>query len=124
MLGKSAIRKPQFPDRGSQNTERRKDKISQGHAGSPDKEYEKCLRSVRVTKATAYTRTRLENQYTNEEYQMICQICEKEMPFRKLNGEYYFEAVEALSKGYFTKEHERTVSSFMSTMCSDVQGVY
>ena len=28
------------------------------------------------------------------------------MPFRKCDGEYYFEAVEALSRDYFAKEHE------------------
>ncbi len=28
------------------------------------------------------------------------------MPFRKRDGEYYFEAVEALSRDYFAKEHE------------------
>jgi hypothetical protein len=27
---------------------------------------------------------------------MICQICEQEMPFKKRDGECYFEAVEAL----------------------------
>ena len=37
---------------------------------------------------------------------MICQICKEEMPFRKRDGEYYFEAVEALSRDYFAKEHE------------------
>jgi hypothetical protein len=28
------------------------------------------------------------------------------MPFRKRDGEYYFETVEALSKEYLSKEHE------------------
>lgn len=28
------------------------------------------------------------------------------MPFRKRDGEYYFEAVEALSLDYFSREHE------------------
>ena len=28
------------------------------------------------------------------------------MPFKKRNGEYYFEAVEALLKDHFLKEHE------------------
>ena len=28
------------------------------------------------------------------------------MPFRKRDGEYYFEAVEALSRDHFAKEHE------------------
>ena len=43
---------------------------------------------------------------TNEAGQMVCQICKEEMPFRKRDGEYYFEAVEALSKDYFSREHE------------------
>ena len=37
---------------------------------------------------------------------MICQICKEEMPFRKRDGEYYFEKVEALSEYYFPKEYE------------------
>ena len=28
------------------------------------------------------------------------------MPFKKRDGEYYFESVEALSKAYFLKERE------------------
>lgn len=38
--------------------------------------------------------TWLRNNYTNAAGQMICQICKDEMPFKKRNGEYYFEAVE------------------------------
>ena len=37
---------------------------------------------------------------------MICQICQEEMPFKKRDGEYYFETKEALSRDYFAKEHE------------------
>ncbi len=37
---------------------------------------------------------------------MVCQICKEEMPFKKRDGEYYFEAVEALSRDHFPKEHE------------------
>ena len=48
----------------------------------------------------------LRQYYTNEDEQMVCQLCENEMPFRKRNGEYYFEAVEALSRDHFTREHE------------------
>ena len=36
----------------------------------------------------------------------MCQICKEEMPFRKRDGDYYFEAVEALSKDFFGREHE------------------
>ena len=37
---------------------------------------------------------------------MVCQICKKEMPFRKRNDEHYFEAVEAFSQDHFPVEHE------------------
>lgn len=48
----------------------------------------------------------LRNLYTNESGQMICQICKKEMPFKKRDGEYYFEVVEALSGDHFRREYE------------------
>ncbi len=48
----------------------------------------------------------LREQYTNDDGQMVCQICKKEMPFIKRDGEYYFEAVEAFSKDYFNRDHE------------------
>ena len=35
---------------------------------------------------------------------MICQICKNEMPFKKKDGQYYFEAVEVLSD--FDREME------------------
>ena len=37
---------------------------------------------------------------------MFCQICKKEMPFKKPDEEYYFEAVELFDKEIFPKEHE------------------
>lgn len=98
--------KPVFPERPSQDPERRREKVSQQYSHSPEKKYERRKRSVRVTQATAFTRTWLKNQYTNLSNQMICQICENEMPFKKRDGEYYFEAVEALSKEHLSKEHE------------------
>ena len=97
---------PPFPERLSQNSRRRQGKVSIEHAGSPEKKYEPCMRSVRVTEATTYTRTWLKNQYRNDADQMICQICEERMPFKKRDGDYYFEAVEALSRDYFHKQHE------------------
>ena len=38
--------------------------------------------------------TYLRGSYTNEASELICQMCEQEMPFRKMNNEYYFEAVQ------------------------------
>ena len=60
-------------------------------------------------------RTLLREWYTNDSGEMICQICKEEMPFKKTDGEYYFEAIEALtirfkndelSENHFPKEYE------------------
>ena len=98
--------KPSFPVVRVKNLERRETKFNEEREKAPDKEYANRVRSVRVTEATEYTRTWLKVNYTNDDEQMICQICEEEMPFKKRDGEYYFEAVEALTKEHFTKEHE------------------
>lgn len=37
---------------------------------------------------------------------MMVQICKEDMPFKKRDGEYYFKAVEALTKDHFPLENE------------------
>ena len=103
---KEENRKPTFPEKASQNPERRGEKLTQQHANAPQKKYEMGEGSVRTTRRTIDPDTWLRNLYTNDDGQMLCQLCKEEMPFRKRDGEYYFEAVEALSKEYFDKEHE------------------
>ena len=98
--------KPAFPERSSSNSERRQEKLSEQLGNSPIKNYEPRARSVRTTRSAVDPALWLRNQYKNEAEQMICQICKEEMPFRKRDGEYYFEAVEALTKNYFPMEHE------------------
>lgn len=44
--------------------------------------------------------------YTNNDRQMVCQLCHDEMPFKKRDGEYYFEMVEALDREGISIEHE------------------
>jgi len=98
--------KPSFPERTVANLDRRQERLAQQLADAAEKEYEGHKRSVRTTSGSVDPALWLRNQYTNEAGQMVCQICKEEMPFRKRDGEYYFEAVEAFSKDYFSKEHE------------------
>jgi hypothetical protein len=44
----------------------------------------------------------LRDLFTNDGDQLICQICQDVMPFRKKNGKHYFEKVEAFD---LPKEH-------------------
>jgi hypothetical protein len=98
--------KPIFPMRAVAEPERREERIVKQLADAPVKEYEERERSVRATRRSVDPTLWLRNQYTNDADQMICQICKQEMPFKKRDGEYYFEAVEALSRDYFSREHE------------------
>jgi len=96
---------PVFPERNSHNVERRQERVADEISAANEKTYEVRERHVRVRGAID-PRTWLKTTYTNDEDQMICQICKLEMPFRKRDGEPYFEAVEALNKEHFEKEHE------------------
>lgn len=102
----SAEQKPEFPERPSRNPERREARLADQLANAPKKEYETRPRSVRISRGSIGPRIWLRHLYTNDSDQMVCQICKEEMPFRKRDGEHYFEAVEALSLEHFGKEHE------------------
>ena len=41
-------------------------------------------------------RTYLREEYTNEDKELICQICGEEMPFKLDDESYYFEAIECV----------------------------
>ena len=86
---------------------RRKERILIELEDAPEKEYEQRLRSVRSTIGTIDRRTYLRARYTTDNDKMECQMCRQDMPFKKRNSdEDYFEAVEALKKDHFPKEHE------------------
>ncbi len=97
---------PSFPTRTVSNPERRQEQVKKQISEFPKKEYEERERSVRTTRGAIDPSLWLREQYTNEDDQMVCQICKKEMPFRKRDGQYYFEAVEAFSQDHFPVEHE------------------
>ena len=72
-----------------------------------EKEFETRARSIRSSRSRIEPKIALRAQYTTDENSMPCQMCSKTMPFKKRNSdEDYFDAVEALGKGYFFKEHE------------------
>ena len=86
---------------------RRKERILIELEDAPEKEYHQRQRNVRTTIGTIDRRTHLREQYTTDDKKMKCQMCWQDMPFKKRNSaEDYFEAVEALKKDHFPKEHE------------------
>lgn len=94
-----------FPIRSIQDPERRKKRVIEDLDDSPVQEYVELVRNVRTSRGTIDPKTWLTEQYKNNNEQVVCQICQEEMPFKYGRGIYYFDAVELL-KGYFTKEYE------------------
>ncbi len=101
----SIEKEPEFPRGVSTNPVRREKQIKAQVEDASDKTYETRERSTRTTRKEIEPEIYLRNQYTNQDSQLICQICKMEMPFKKRDREYYFEAVEALSTAFFPKEH-------------------
>ena len=84
----------EFPKRPSTGPQRRAQRARERAGESPKKKYEVRKRSVRVSAPSGEHVTYLEQNYTNDKDQLVCQICEEEMPFRRRDGRYYFEAVQ------------------------------
>ncbi|NWH05628.1 sacsin N-terminal ATP-binding-like domain-containing protein [Desulfobacter latus] len=116
-------KRPIFPSRQVPNPERRQERLAEQRSDAPDKEYEKRKNSVRITNSAIDPATWLRNTYTNENDQMVCQICKNEMPFRKPDGKHYFEKKEVLSRKHLPKEHE-TQYLALCPLCSAKYDVF
>ena len=88
----------QFPENPVRDRERRFDKAVQEGMEAPSTTYVNKTLSKRV-KADHDSKTYLKEQYSNFSEKLICQMCQKKMPFKLLNSqEYYFENVLLLPK--------------------------
>lgn len=89
----------ELPENSVSNPQRRAQKLAEQAKNAPERVSEERTRSVSVgveevkAKADQYLR----QQYTNVDGQMICQVCKAELPFKKDDGDYYFERVEFLA---------------------------
>jgi len=90
-------KRAELPEESVPNPERRRKGILERSENAPSKESVIRERSIQpgldktVAEAKAYLRTK----YTNANREMVCQCCQREMPF-KINDAYYFEAVQCV----------------------------
>lgn len=77
------------------NPETLKQKIIQNSEDQPEKESVKIERSIQkdLPEAKAIAKAYLRGKYKNSDYELICQCCKDEMPF-KIDEYHYFEAVQ------------------------------
>ena len=98
----------ELPVRDVRNPEMRAQRVASDARATPDKSVAMKMRSVQlgVSEAKTEAKVYLQDQYTNANGQMICQVCKDELPFKLPSGSYYFEAVELLENS--TKRYRST----------------
>ena len=101
----------EMPDSEPKHPERRAEKVTERSRNANIKETEKRSRSVSVSNDLAKQEARqyLQQQYTNGDGVMACQICQLPLPFTLDNGDYYFEAVEFV-KGFDRHFHQNYIA--------------
>lgn len=88
----------ELPDSSPRNPQLRAERVGQQALDAPERKSELRTRSVSVgrddvkKKAAQY----LHQQYTNDNGEMICQVCQDALPFKLADDSYYFEKVEFL----------------------------
>uniref|UniRef100_A0A7V4G6H8 Sacsin/Nov domain-containing protein n=1 Tax=Desulfobacca acetoxidans TaxID=60893 RepID=A0A7V4G6H8_9BACT len=85
---------PIFPSRSS--AEGSEERYWEGIEHAPPVEFNQRVRNIRISRGKIDPQTWLRSQYTNQDDEMVCQLCKQVMPFKKLDGNYYFEAVEII----------------------------
>lgn len=89
-----------FPGNTSANPDRRAAVLSQEAPSAPDHTTTQRTRRVVLGRheATSVSKQYLEAEYTDNADAMRCQGCQQTMPFRKLDGSWYFEAIQFVPK--------------------------
>ena len=108
-------RKPPFPEQPIAAREKWAAQFAQELGKLSSDEYNRRAEVVQGIVATAYTRAWLMTNYTNDDGQMVCQVCELEMPFKKQDSDYYFEAVRLFTLDELRTEHE----AFFLALCPE-----
>ncbi|MGD9638743.1 MAG: sacsin N-terminal ATP-binding-like domain-containing protein [Alphaproteobacteria bacterium] len=88
----------ELPEDEPLNPERRRERVRAQASSAPERTFEKRTRSVSTNREDVKKEAKnyLISQYTNPDGKMICQICQKELPFKLKDGNYYFETTEFL----------------------------
>ncbi|WP_306253517.1 sacsin N-terminal ATP-binding-like domain-containing protein [Parvularcula sp. IMCC14364] len=98
-----------LPEHEPSNPERRDQRVQAQAKEAQGRETEKRSRSVSIGHGAVKQEAKqyLQHQYTDRDGLMICQVCEKPMPFSLDDGTPYFEAVEFLSSDDLSKRHKQ-----------------
>jgi hypothetical protein len=119
-LTTQTLRGTSFPERIIEDVDLRKRRVLETIRSAPDISFETRERNLRVTNPEIDPSTVLRDLYTNDEGQMVCQMCKYGMNLRRRDRRYYFEAVEVLRHSYLQKED----AAQYIALCPECAAVY
>ena len=105
--------KPSLPSSITSDPERRKEKAAEAAYAAEEKAYRAVSINRRISADNSEAKPYLRNHNTDEEGQLICQLCAQPMPFRLPGGEEYFVACQYID--IFEKEYMRSTWHFVQT---------
>src|SRR6266851_113584 len=96
-------KKAPLPSSITYDPDRRREKAAEAAYNAEEKTYKVVPINKRISAGNNDPKAYLRSHNTNEDGQLICQLCNQAMPFKLPNGEEYFEAyqyTEVLKKEY------------------------
>ena len=107
------------PEESAPNPERRRKNALEQSNNASSKESILRERSIQlgITNIVADAKAYLREKYTNINKELVCQCCQKEMPF-KVNDAYYFEAVQCI------KELKKHLNENRLALCPNCAAMY
>ena len=97
----------ELPEHEPSNPDRRAQRIGEMEADAPGRKTEIRKRTVAINRnqVTEGAKAYLKSQYTNDDGDMFCQICQKPLPFKRNGGDWYFECVEIMEEQELSRHH-------------------
>lgn len=92
---------------------------AQAALGAPEKTYKAVTINRRTSTGNSEPKSYLHSHNTNEEGQLICQLCNDPMPFKLPNGEEYFEAYQYIN--LLEKEYDANHLALCSNCAAEFQ---
>ncbi len=86
--------KPSLPSSITNDPDRRRERATERAYAASGKTYRAVMTNKRVSAEYSAAKAYLRNHNTNENGQLICQLCDREMPFRLPHGEAFFVACQ------------------------------
>jgi hypothetical protein len=112
-------KKVTLPSSLTNNSDRRREKAAEAANEAEEKTYKTGSINRRISGANSDPKVYLRSHHTNDEGQLICQLCDQPMPFQYPKGEDFFVACQYIE--LIEKEHEANYLALCPNCAAEFQ---